>query len=206
MSDSFIRGGSGDIRLDQIPAARGKAFWPLHEQKLAADLYEAEHPEVTVIRPWLSKEEQAAHKAARPVTKLAEPELSMSPDRARRELRLKRAELDTLPLDHPKYEEMFTAAVRVIHQLEDVLGVQRTRFVKGAVPRKADAPVPPEMIEKIAKYKALSTEKRRSSIMKGENIDLLVLVSTVETDPELQMLAMERIGQLGMARKEVPVT
>jgi hypothetical protein len=207
MSDAFVRGGSGDIRFDQLPAAKGRSFFPLHEQKLSADLYEAEHPEVTVIRPWESKEEHEARKEKRKVTKLAEPELQMSPDRARRELRLKTAELQTLPLDHPKYSEMFDAAVRLIHQYEDILNLTHTRYVKGITPKKAeDAPVPPELIEKLAQYKKLSTEKRRDSISKGKNIDMLVLVSAHETDAELQQLVTERIGQLAMAKQETVVT
>ena len=130
----------------------------------------------------------------------------MSPDRARRELRLKLAEFHGLPLDHPHYGEQFDAHVRNIHLLQDVLGEQRTRFEKGVAPKKAaDAPVAPEMIEKIAKYKALSPGKRRESIAKAQNIELLLMVRDVETDAETQALIVQKIGELGMAKKETVV-
>ena len=207
MSDAFIRGGSGDIKFADLPAARGKAFWPLHEKKLAADLYEQEHPGVTVRRDWESDAEHAERKAARPPSTIVEPELSMSPDRARRELRLKLAELHGLPFDHPKYDEQFEAHVRNIHLLQDVLGEKRTRYEKRVPLKKEDgAPLGPGLIEKLAKYKAQSVDGRRKSIEKGQNIELLAMVQGVETDPELQALAVKRIGELGMAKREVPVT
>ncbi len=206
MSDAFVRGGSGDIKFDQLPAAHGKAFWPLHEKKLAADLYEQEHPGVTVRRDWETDEQHKARKAERPPSSVAEPELSMSPDRARRELRLKLAEFHGLPLDHPKYDEQFDAHVRNIHLLQDVLGEQHTRFERNVQLKKAaETPVAPEMVEKIAKYKALSPGKRRESIAKAQNIELLLMVRDVEPDAEIQALIVARIGELGMAKKETVV-
>jgi len=202
MSDAFVRGGGGEIRLDQLPVAKGKAFWMQHEQSLAAELYETEHPGVTVIRPWETKEQHEARKAKRKPIPMADPDLTMAPDRAQRELRIKRAEIASLPLDHPKYAEMFDADVRYIHQLEDVLGLERTRYVRGTVPKKAGEAPSPELIQKVAKYKELSETARRRSIEKGENVELLAMIAAAETDPALQALATERIGQLAMKPQE----
>lgn len=207
MSDAFVRGGSGDIRLDQIPAAQGKAFWRQHEQMLAADLYEAEHPGVTVRRPWESDQEHAKRKEDRKPIAFAEPELSVPPHTALRELRLARLELEGLPLDHPKYDEMFTAKVRNIHLLEDVLGQTRTRFEKGKAPKKAEAaPVSADLVEKLAAYKAVaSKDKRLAAIGKSQNLELLVLIRGIETDQELQEAIVKRIGELTMAKRETVV-
>lgn len=204
MGDAFVRGSVGEIQLHQIPAARGRAFWPQHEQKLAADLYETEHPGVTVRRPWESEAEHAARKEKRKPIVLAEPELNMDPARAERELRRRQNEIAGLGTDHPEYDKQFAALVTLIHQLEHILGRTPTPYKKGTVPKKGDD-VPPELVEKLAKYKTLRIEKRRESIEKGENVDLLKLIQSNETDPELRMMAERRIVAL-FEKKQEPVT
>lgn len=196
MSDAFVHGSIGEIPLAKIPAARGKAFWPHHEQVLAADLYETEFPGVTVIRPWESKEQHEARKALRKPVIVAEPELNMDPARAEPELRRRQIELAGLTIDHPEYEKLFTAQVRNIHQLEHILGRAPTRYAKGTVPKKKEDPVSTEHVEALAKYKKLPEAKRRAAIQNGENPELLALVRDNETEPALQTLAMQRIVEL----------
>ncbi len=196
MSDAFTHGSIGEIALNKIPASRGKAFWPHHEQVLAADLYEVEFPGVTVRRPWETQAEHDARKAKRKPVIVAEPELNMDPARAEPELRRKQAELAGLTTDHPEYEKLFKALVRNIHQLEAILDRAPTRYAMGTVPKKKEDAVPTEHVEALAKYKKLPEAKRREAISKGVNADLLALVRDNETDPALQVLAMQRIVEL----------
>jgi hypothetical protein len=204
-TDAFVQGGSGVIQLHQIPAAQGRAFWPYHEQVLAADLYEAEHPGVTVKRPWENEGQLTARVAKRQVAKAPELELNMDPSRAQPLLDRKRRELAGLLTEHPEYDRLFTALTKEINNLEGCLGRTPTRFKKGTVP-KAEDEVSPELVEKLAKFGTLSIEKKRESIEKGKNIDLLALIQRNEKDPELQMMAALRITQLSAAKQEEAVT
>lgn len=199
MADAFVRGGSGVVQLHQIPAAQGRAFWPLSAQIFEADLYESENPDVTVRRPWESEQQHEARLAQRKRTPLAEPKLNMDPARALPELKRRQRELAGLTAEHPEYDKLFTALVGLIHDLERVLDRKPTRYVKGTIPAADGDPISPEMVEKLATYKKLKPEKRQAAIAASENVELLELVRQVEPVAELQALAAQRIEQLRSA-------
>jgi hypothetical protein len=203
-TSAFIHGGIGEIELHMIPAARGKAFWPLHQQKLAADLYEQEHPGVTVKRPWEKEAEHAARMSKRKMPTLAPPELDMDPARAEPELRRRMQELGGLTVDHPEYEKLFKSLVKNIHQLERILGHMPTKFQQGVVPKKKEDDVSPELVQKLAKYTSLKKEEtRRASIAGTEDLDFLALIRDNETNPDLRVLAVQRIEQVVSAERAV---
>lgn len=193
---AFVRGNVGVILISQIPAARGKAFWPQNEQVFAADLYEEENPGVTVRRPWENEAEHAARLEKRKPIPVKEPTLNMDPKLAERELVRRQHDLAGLGPDHPQYETLFTATVNYIHELEAILGRKPTQYTKGVVPKKAEDPKDPELVAKVASYKKLPKATREASIKAGKNIELLTLIHDNESSPELKALAIMRIGQV----------
>lgn len=199
---AFVRGNVGVIQIHQIPAARGKAFWPQNEQIFEADLYEEEHPGVTVRRPWESEAQHADRLAKRKPIQVQEPTLNMDPKLAERELTRRQHELAGLTTEHPEYEKLFTAQVNYIHELEAILGRKPTPYTKGVIPKKAEDPIDPELVAKVAAYKALPKAKREASIRAGKNMELLTLIHANETSPDLKQLAIERIGQVAAGDAE----
>jgi len=199
---AFVRGNKGVIPIHQIPAARGKAFWPRNEQEFQADLYEEEHPGVTVRRPWESEPEHDARMKKRKPIKVQEPTLNMDPKLAERELGRRQNDLAGLAPEHPHYETLFTATVNYIHELEAVLGRKPTPYTKGVVPKKAEDPKNPELVAKVAAYKLLPKQKREASIRAGKNIELLTLIHDNEPSLDLKALAIERIGQVAAGDTE----
>lgn len=199
----LVHGNDREIAMDQIPAARGRAFWSRHDQEVAADLYEAENPGTIVRRPWEKADEHAARLKGVKRTPLPEPQLNMDPARAERELHRRQDEISRLGTDHPEYDKQFAALSKLINQLEQICGFTPTRYTKGVVPKRADDPVPQELIDKLAKYNAAKEETRRKSILAGTDIEFLTLVSQREQSGALQQLAIARIGEL--KRAETPV-
>lgn len=220
MQEGFIRGSAGEVRLlDILPERLQGSFLSRETQEKEAADYESKHPNVLVIRPFeevpdglipqLEPDERKrvlADKAAlkerrelRAKNKAEEsaPEMGGDPDRMGKELKRRRIELEGLTLDHPDYDRLFANLVKVINQLEDACGVERTKYAKGeTIAKKADAAVPPELMVKIEKYLTKSRKIREASIIAGENPALIRLIRDRETEPELQELAVQRLMQL----------
>lgn len=195
---AFVPGGANTtIHVSQLPALKGRAFIPFNEKTLAADLYEQAHPGVTVRRDWEDEAQHAARVAKRKQPTLAEPELNMSPDRAERELKMKRAEIEGLDTKHPEYDRLFGNLAHYINLLEDVAGQKRTAYRRGSDLTRKEDPPPLELVEKLARYQALrKRETKVTSIESGKDVALLELIRQHETDAELQALAVQRINFL----------
>lgn len=201
----FIPGGGAEVDISAILAPYGKALWTLPEKQARAEIYESEHPGVTVRRDWEKIDEHIKRLKARKLTLLAEPTRNMDPARAERLLRLQRSFLEGLTTDHPEYDRLWKGAVDEIHLLEDVIQVPRTRYARGVVPKKEQDVAPsPELMEKLARYSALKPGLRRQSIEQGKNLELLALIRDSELDLEIKTMAVQRIAQLRATAVDEP--
>jgi hypothetical protein len=198
-TDAFIQSGSGEVSIAQVLALKAKAFWTVDEKKVEADLYESAHPGVTVRRDWESAAELAARVKKRDaMPQPTAPTQGMDPSRAAPELLRQQRFLQTLSVDHPKYKDLFTAAVEQIHLLEDNLNLKRTEYKLGSVPKKEKESADPEALAKLAEYFKRNLDTRRRSIEATKDSGYLALIRDTETMPELQALAVQRIEQLRM--------
>lgn len=198
-TDAFIQSGSGEVSIAQVLALKGKAFWTVEDKKIEADLYEQKHPGVTVKRDWETPAELAERVKKRDAMTLPPaPIQGMDPKRAEPELLRQQRFLQTLPLDHPNYKQLATSAIEQIHLLEDNIGVKRTDYKLGQVPRKEKESSDPEALAKLAEYFKRNLDTRRKSIEATKDTAYLALIRDTETTPDLQALAVQRIEQLRM--------
>lgn len=199
MAEAFVQNGVGVVQMSDILSLKDKAFWPLAEKMVAADLHEAKHLGVTVRRDWETIEQHQERVTKRAFTPDPEPTQGMDPERARFELARQQGMLAGLTPEHPDYDKLFDSAVEQIHHLERDCGLAPTRYTKGERPKVKTDVVDPELVEKLSKYLALKVEKRRQSIVATVNADFLELIRDNETDSDLQALAVQRIMQVKAA-------
>lgn len=193
----FVPGGGAEVEIATVLAPYGRALWTLPEKMARADIYESEHPGVTVRRDWEKVDQHIKRLKERKLTPLAEGTRNMDPARAERLLRLQVGLLQGLTPDHPNYEKLWKGAVDEIHVLEDVMQVPRTKYVKGVVPQKEQDVAPsPELMGKLEKYLALKPGLRKQSIEQGQNPALLALIRDSELDLDIKVMAIQRIEQL----------
>lgn len=196
MADAFVQAGIGEVPLSAVLALKEKAFWTRTEQEIAADVHEERHPGVTVRRPWESAAQHAERAKKRPASNAPKPTLGMARERAEPELARQRLMLAGLTPDHPQYEPLFASLTTEIWQLEEILGLPLTKYVKGVIPKRKEDSVAPELAEKLKKYVDAKEGIRRASIQAGTDLELLALIRDHEALPELQVLAVQRIEQV----------
>ncbi len=196
--DGFIRGGAGEVKLADILPAQLRGFSTLADKEAFASSYEAKHPNVVVRRDWEDDEAFETRRGTRKLFAKPAREMGMDPERAQKELRRVYANIQGLDPKHPKYDQLFANFTSTAHQLEDVCAIPRTKFVRGAAPRKNDAPISPVLQEKIDKYMTLSERDRKKVVEQTKDSDLCSMIRDFEPLPELQMLAVERLVQLGV--------
>ena len=125
------------------------------------------------------------------------PTMGMDPERAGKELRRQRVNLAGLDPKHPQYDKLFRNGVDIVHELEDICGIERTKYVKGMTAAKVETEVPPALQEKLNKYGQLPDAKRKAIVEKLEDAALLTLIRDSEPIAEIQELAVTRLAMAG---------
>jgi hypothetical protein len=197
MSEGFIRGGAGDVDMLAIlpPSLRG--FSTRAQQEAAAEAYESKHPNVIVRRPWEDEKLHAERRKGRKINARPQPTIGMDPDRAARELRRVYANLEGLSVEHPEYDKLWGNWTREANQLEDICGLDRTTFQKGARAKRNDDPIPAALQEKLNEYVALKDKLRIAALKDEEDVRFLRLAKENEPLSKIQELIITKLAQLG---------
>jgi hypothetical protein len=195
--EAFIRGGAGEIDVNQLPAIRGRGFVTKADKEAAAAAYEEKNPNVVVRRDWEQEAEHEARRSARKVASKPAVSEGMDPEMARRELKRVYLQIGGLEPSHPQYDKLWRNLTDAAHRYEDICEIPRTPFTKGVQPRKADDPVDPELQDKLNKYSRLKAVDKRTVIERAKDTNLLKLIRDNEPARDLQDMAVARLLALG---------
>lgn len=223
MSQTFVRGGAGEVRLaDILPPNLRSASTKATKEAFAAT-YEEKNPNVVVVRDWeevtdstiaqyraLGRDSQAEQalrdraaleerRARRQTSLKVPPTLGMDPDRAAKELRRVYANIQGLDPNHPEYERLWGNWTREANELERICGAPRTKFTKGVAPQRNDDEIPKELQDKLNKYVKLAPAARREIVSSTKHADMLraIIALGIEPDKSIQDIIPEQLFRLG---------